>query len=203
MYDHVIFDFDGTIADSEAVVTEMIVGLAEKYKVGSLTQKEIKHRSQLPLVIKLKLYSFIKKIDDEFKQLYYENVQRIPPFDGMPEILKTLNRTGLRLSIITSNRVANVELFLNLYGIDFIERVITSKGLHGKHKALSEFRKKYAGDGQLLYVGDEIRDIEACQKANVDMAFVKWGLDGSEDIGKYKVKYIVNTPSELLEAVKS
>ncbi len=40
----------------------------------------------------------------------------------------------------------------------------------------------------ILYVGDGIRDIAACNKANVDIAFANWGMDANEDLSGYSVK---------------
>jgi phosphoglycolate phosphatase len=53
----------------------------------------------------------------------------------------------------------------------------------------------------ILYVGDEIRDVKACEKVNVDIAFANWGVDAGEDLNGYSVKCILNNPSELSNTV--
>lgn len=71
MYDGFIFDFDGTIADSKEIVNEILNGLVIKYRLNQITEKEIKHRSGLSLIKKIKLLAYIRKVDSEFKDLYY------------------------------------------------------------------------------------------------------------------------------------
>ena len=53
----------------------------------------------------------------------------------------------------------------------------------------------------ILYVGDEVRDIKACNKVNVDIAFANWGVDANEDLSSYSVKYILENPSDLYHPV--
>jgi phosphoglycolate phosphatase len=50
-----------------------------------------------------------------------------------------------------------------------------------------------------LYIGDEKRDIEFCNKCGVDIIYVAWGLGIGENIDGLKVKAIVHKPEELLE----
>jgi phosphoglycolate phosphatase len=85
-----------------------------------------------------------------------------------------------------------------LNNINFEIIVLSSKGLFGKHKAITNFLKEYqCVPDDILYVGDEIRDIKACKKSGVDIAFVRWGLDGNEDIYDLSPKYIISTAGEL------
>lgn len=198
MYDRLIFDFDGTIADSREIVDELLGALILEHRLNRITVKEIKHKSDLSVIQKIKLLIFIRKVDSEFKELYHENIERIYPVDGIIDVLKRLDQKGIRLSILSSNTKSNIEAFLCLHGISFITDIISVEGLFGKHKAI---RKACSASEKVLYIGDEIRDIKACNKAKVDIAFVKWGLDGDEDIGGLKTRYIVNEPQELLNLV--
>ena len=198
MVKHLIFDFDGTIADSQEIVDEILGELAIKHSIDHLTPKEIKHISGLPFMKRLKLLIFIRKVDSEFKDRYRAKIKRIPPVEGIVDVLKRLDALGVGLSVISSNRSANIAQFFELHGLSFIGDIISAQGIFGKHKAIKRFRRKYAAEGQVLYIGDEIRDIKACQKAGVDIAFVTWGLDGGEELGGLKVKAVLTEPSELV-----
>lgn len=200
MYKNLVFD--GTIANSRDIVNEMLSELALKHNLGQITPKEIKHRSELSLMKKNKFLLFIRKVDAEFKDLYCDNVQRILPVNGMIDTLKQLNQMGIGISIISSNRKGNIELFLQTNGISFLTNIISVKGLFGKHKAIKRFKTESADIGPMLYIGDEIRDIEACEKANADIVFVTWGLNGNEDIRNLKTRYIIKEPQDLIGFVK-
>jgi phosphoglycolate phosphatase len=198
LYKTIIFDFDGTIADSEQTVDKILEGLAERYKFDNLSPKEFKHKAGLPLLKKVRMLFFVRKVELEFKKLYGENISSIKAFDNMINILTRLHGAGYQLAVISSNTRPNIEKFLRLNGVSLDIPVLGSKGLFGKHKAIRAFiESSLCTSRDVLYVGDEIRDIKACKKAGVDIAFVKWGLDGDEDVGYLKPEYCVSTPEEL------
>lgn len=50
---------------------------------------------------------------------------------------------------------------------------------------------------ETLYIGDEVRDIESCQKIGLDILSVTWGLNDKESLQKAGGKTI-DTREELL-----
>lgn len=199
MYQYILFDFDGTIADSEQVVYENLKHLCNKYGFHKLSYQEFKPYAPLSLRKKIIVLLFLRKIELEFKQLYGDRVASIKAFDSMPEVLACLQAVGYRLAILSSNTVPNIEKFLSFYQIDLGIPILSSKGLYGKHTAIRRFLKKHSCSAKsLLYVGDELRDIRACKRAGVDIAFVTWGLDGKKDTKKFKPTYWISSPKELL-----
>lgn len=203
MYQVVIFDFDGTIADSDPVVNKILGSLIAKYGLEQLSPKDFKHKSNLPLLKKLRMLLFIKKVAPEFKKMYGENVGEIKAFDHMIEVLRETRKEGLRVAILSSNARNNVEKWFELSEPGLGLTVLSSGGLFGKHKAIKRFLQKNGlRPEDALYVGDEIRDVLACNRAGVDIAFVCWGLDKDEDLSAYDIKYRIKTPSELTELLK-
>ncbi len=53
----------------------------------------------------------------------------------------------------------------------------------------------------MLYVADEIRDINAALKSNVRIACVTWGFNTERALQNKHPDYIVSTPEELLDVV--
>ena len=53
---------------------------------------------------------------------------------------------------------------------------------------------------RMIYVGDEVRDIEAGRKAGIEVAAVTWGLNSSSLLQRYRPTLLVDEPSELLRA---
>lgn len=51
---------------------------------------------------------------------------------------------------------------------------------------------------QLLYVGDEHRDIVACQEVKVPVVAVTWGYDSQELLEKAKPNHLAHVPNDLL-----
>ena len=56
---------------------------------------------------------------------------------------------------------------------------------------------------EVLYVGDETRDVQAAQKCNVRMAAVCWGYNSSQILHHYRPDYIISQPGELIQILSS
>ncbi|MEL7609388.1 MAG: HAD-IA family hydrolase [Bacillota bacterium] len=198
-YKSIIFDFDGTLADSSNVVNEILGKLTAKYHYTKFNPKELKHRGASSLLKKIQMLWFLAKANKEFKQMYGESISRIRLYDGILQMLQSLSGCSYHFVILSSNSVENIQAFLKMNAIEFSFSILTAKGLFGKHKIIKDYMaKQNCAVSDILYIGDEIRDIRACNKAGVDIAFVKWGMDSDEEIGGLHVKYIAETPSDLL-----
>ena len=198
MYRYFIFDFDGTVANSGALVEQILAKLASDDSVKMISAKDFKHREGLNILKKLQMFFFIRKVSGSFKDLYTANLTSIPPFAGMLELLVAVYEAGFPLVFITSNTDGNIREFFRIHRFTPSVTVLSSEGLFGKHKAIRTFLKQYGcAKEDVLYIGDEIRDIKACRKAGIDIAFVEWGLDGDEDLGSLKPKFRVKSPTKL------
>lgn len=198
-YKSIIFDFDGTLANSADVVSEILDKLIEKHNFTKVTPKELKHRKAASFFKKIQMMGFMLKIQNEFKQMYGENISKVQWYNDMPEVLQALSGYGYQLAILSSNSSENIKDFLKVNAIDFPYPVLNSKGFFGKHKTIKEYitaQRIPASD--VLYIGDEIRDVKACNKAGIDITFVTWGADSDEDISNFNVRYIAKAPSDIL-----
>ena len=128
---------------------------------------------------KVRMLSFMMKIQPEFIALYGENLEKIHLFDGMLELLLACHKKGYRIAVLSSNAVENIRAFFGRHSLPFDLEIVSSNGLFGKHKTIKEFAKEHGVTvSDLLYIGDEIRDVKACNRCGADIAFVRWGLDG-------------------------
>ncbi|WP_180234989.1 HAD hydrolase-like protein, partial [Bacillus pseudomycoides] len=97
-----------------------------------------------------------------------------------------------------------IRAFLHNNQIKNIQEVFCSKNLFGKDKIIKKFLKeKTLTEADMLYVGDEQRDIVACKKVGVNVVWVGWGYDVMETIKEDSPNYMVNTPNEILHIVES
>jgi phosphoglycolate phosphatase-like HAD superfamily hydrolase len=133
-------------------------------------------------------------------QLLHERIHTIEPIPGMPEVLLSLHGRGHRLGILTSNSEANVSAFLSRHEMPYFEFVRTSSKLFGKAREMRRFLKKEgAGSSDVLYVGDETRDVEAAREAGLAMAAVTWGYNSEQALSALDPQHILRSPGELLE----
>lgn len=197
-YTYVIFDFDGTLANSVSVQNKILNELAVNHHFDKISAEDFKNRDNLTLYQKAQLLWLVITIQSEFKALYNENIANVKPFDGLLSMLPLLQDHGYKIVIISSNAEENISKFLKQNNFTSEILIISTKGIFGKQKAFAKFvKQQQCSTADILYIGDEIRDVKACNKSGVDVAFVKWGLDADKDLTSYNIKLIVSSPSEL------
>lgn len=198
----IIFDFDGTIADTLPYIIRIINDHAHEFgynpfsstdtqRLRGMGPKELIKELKVPFY---KLPFFVNKI----KKLLNKDMPDVKVFDGMSEILHELKKRRYALGILSSNSKENIEKFCennNLLVFDFIH---SEKNIFGKDKSLNNLIKKNNfKKEEVVYVGDEVRDIDACRKIDLDIISVAWGFNTADLLRKYNSN-IIDTPSQLL-----
>jgi phosphoglycolate phosphatase len=202
----VLFDFDGTIANTLTCVVEIFNRVAPKYnlpqidpdKLHSLrgkTPTELIKEYNIPLI---KIPFLVQDIRSQLKK----EIGSVTVFPGMKEVLSHLKKNGYRMGIISSNSAGNVKAFLDNNRITEIDFIHNELNIFGKDKALKNVLRKYSFQpADTIYVGDEVRDIEACKKAGVDVISVTYGFNTKESLMKHDPTFLVDTPEELLKVL--
>ncbi len=205
----VIFDFDGTIADTVDALVSIANRLAVEFGYIQITPEELTLLRNLNSreIIKysgisiFKIPFLVKKVKSELKS----KIQELKPIPGMKEALTILKNDGHRLGIITSNSQENVMAFLKANDLDnlfeFIQSGVT---IFGKTTIINNvLRQKHLKPQEVIYVGDETRDVEASKKANIKVVAVTWGFNSHEILSKENPNFLINHPRELLEVIKN
>lgn len=205
----IIFDFDGTIADTVDALVSIANNLAVEFSYApitpeeflilrNLTSREIFKYSGIPL---FKIPFLLKKVKKELKN----KIPELKPIQGIPETLVELKDNGLRLGIITSNSKGNVQEFLKVNNLDnLFEFVHPGVTIFGKTQIINNvLRQKQIKTEEVIYVGDETRDIEASKKANVKVCSVTWGFNSEEALIKENPDFLIHHPQELVKIVKN
>ena len=131
-------------------------------------------------------------------------LDRLTFFEGIPAILEQLRQKGFTLHILSSNSEENIREFLTAQGITSVETVTSARNVFGKNRAISKFLRQHGlSPADILYVGDEERDIVACKDVKVRIAAVTWGLDSEDILRAAGADVIVNRPQDLLGIVES
>lgn len=202
----VIFDFDGTIADTMAA----IVRLANKYNaelgIPPLDREEIEAMRGMSSRAILKKHRIpLTKLP--YLMIHYQKelgreIDKLGLFPGIREVLLELKALGVKLGILTSNSEENVEKFLQARELDMFDFIHSEVNFFGKTRALKHVLKEEDVDREdVIYVGDEARDIDACRKAKVPVIAVSWGFQRREFLAGRGPNYIVDSPDEILEIV--
>ncbi len=191
----IIFDFDGTIADTLNVSVKCINMLAEKYDYGRIKRHLIQKKPFKDVITDdLKLsFSELGFFLKELKMLIRDNLNEIKIVPGMRDVLKKLALKH-KLGIATSNSSFIVKKILERNSIDVFEFIHSDLALFGKEHIL----RRYGG----IYVGDEVRDIYAARKAGIKIISVTWGYNSKELLLKNKPDFIADKPNQIIEIVE-
>ncbi len=203
-YKTLVFDFDGTIADTLGETRLIFNRIAPDYGIREVAEEELNHLRHLSLKELLVHLNIPKRrvpaLITRGTGMMRGNITQLQLISGMSEVLVELRRHSRSFGILTSNATANVDLFLRTHGLreqfDFISS--TSK-LTGKAKHLKAIRKTFSlRPEEMLYVGDEIRDVKASQKAGIPIAAVTWGFNSRESLAASKPNYLFDQPTDFL-----
>lgn len=206
-YRTLIFDFDGTLANTLEESRRIFNTLAEDYSLREVQADELgelRHMSLKELLAHLNIPKRrVPALIARGTSLMRANISGLPLIGGIDEVIPSLRAKADSFGILTSNASTNVDLFLRAHGLrehfDFISS--TSK-LTGKAKHLRAIRKTFSMNAhEMLYVGDEIRDVKASQKAGIPVAAVTWGFNSPEVLAAHSPDHLIHQPEELLELI--
>lgn len=206
MITHIIFDLDGTLVDSLETFIKIGIELAQKHGYKSLNEEKIKELLMLPMKkriesLNIPLYK-LPKLGLEALGAFNSYAAKVRPIKGVKEMLECFHEKGYRLNIISSNSLHNIHTFLKANDMELFDNIRSSNGLFGKHVTIGKLISKlHVKKEQVIYIGDEQRDVEACKKIGIKVISVLWGLDSLELIKKAKPDFIASTPNEIVEII--
>lgn len=204
IYRSLVFDFDGTIADTLGETRRILNQIGPDYGIRQVAEHEVhqlRHMSLKQLIDHLDIPKRrLPALISRGTGLMRGNITRLQLIAGMSEVLVELRRHVESFGVLTSNSTANVDLFLKAHGLreqfDFISS--TSK-LTGKSKHLKAILKTFSlRSHELLYIGDELRDVKASQKAGIPIAAVTWGFNSRESLAAEAPDYLFDRPEDFL-----
>lgn len=201
-----LFDFDGTIADSLQLGLKIANNLAPQFGYPPFTENDIQHfRSltwhKIAREMQLPFYKIPKIVTIAFKE-YKRLISELEPCAGIVEMLNELALKEIPMALLSSNTVENVHLFLTNHKIDSFLWIEGTSGILNKAKDIKKRLKKHKiSTNEVIYIGDEIRDIEAAHNCGLKVIAVTWGFHTAEFLASYKPDYLVNEPKEIVEIV--
>ena len=197
-YRLVIFDFDGTLADSLPWLRGVFGELAREFGFrhpDAVLLEELRRSTPRDAMTLLRVPRWkVPLIASRVRSRMAEELGAIHPFEGVTEVLRRLEEAGVILSVVSSNSRRNVERVLGP-AADRIAHYCCGSSLFGK---ASHFRRVLARSkipaSAALCVGDEIRDAHAARSAGIAFGAVGWGYHTLEALRAER-------PAEVFERV--
>lgn len=207
-YKCVIFDFDGTLADTEEKAFQIYNRLAEKYQYSQVTMEELQHIKNLHIkkileIVDIPLHHFPRVIKEGQKMLKSESSEIHAFNSDIHEFFVAMNKEVEFCGILTSNIKKTVNQFIKKYFLEEEIKFVKCSALMSKaDKIRKVLRWSRIKPHEMLYVGDETRDIEACKKVGVDVVAVKWGYNTPKALEQCDPTYMIDNLWDLLDIVK-
>jgi len=202
-----IFDFDGTIADTLPETVKIYNSLADRYGYRKIVNKDVERlRGKSPreilkwLNISLFTLPFLVKIA---KREMRKDVSKVGTTVNIKGIIMKLKKMGFRVGILTTNSKENVMIFLRNNNLEVFDFIYAGGSVFGKHKVIKHaLREIKARPEETIYIGDEVRDIDAAKRRGVTIISVTWGYNNATALRKRNPDYLVRTPAQLLSVAK-
>ena len=213
----VIFDLDGTIAQTNDLIFETFNYISKKYTGKVFTPEEIAGKFFGPpeeggIRKLLELYSDdknekrVKEATEEFYSYYEANHHKAREYEGIRDLLSFLKGVGLKLAIFTGKGKITTSITLRKLDLEkFFDIVITGDDVKF-HKPSGEGIKKILEilnlhPDEAIIVGDAISDVKAGREAKVKVISALWDSLTKEKVMDMKPDIIVNSVDELKEVL--
>ncbi|MDD4310485.1 MAG: HAD-IA family hydrolase [Candidatus Cloacimonetes bacterium] len=202
-----LFDFDGTIADSIQLGWKIANLLAPKFGHKPFTMEDFYRFRSLPVhtvlkELKIPFYKIPMAISKALVE-YRHLAQDLEPCQGIVPMLDTLKSEGFSLALLSSNTGENLNMFLQRMQIDAFDWVEGTSGILKKnHRIMQQLKKHSLDPKQVIYIGDETRDIDAAHKCGLKIIAVTWGFHTADLLRSHNPEFLVDTPEQIVQIVR-
>ena len=202
----VVFDFDGTVADSFAESLAAYNRVAPRLRLRCVAPAEVPElrrlgAGQLLGALGIPMWK-LPRLMIAVRADLMDHFDCVAPVPGIGPALRELAKTPLRLAIVTSNSKANVLAFLARHDLEVFGTVVAGTSVFGKAARLRRLLKAAGTDADSsVYVGDTTPDVRAAREAGATAVAVTWGFTAREPLATESPDSLLESPAELPDAI--
>jgi phosphoglycolate phosphatase len=204
-YKLVVFDFDGTLADSGPWFMRVLNQVAERHRFRKVSNAEIEMLRGRPnreiikyLGVRFWQLPFIAR---HMRKLSAGATDSISLFAGVPELLRDITEAGAVVAIVSSNSETTIRAILGK-SATLVSHYACGVSLFGKARKLDDLRRRLGlTRSDVLCIGDEVRDIEAAQKSGLTAGAVIWGYANETALAAAMPAFLFQSVQSIRTAV--
>ena len=202
----IIFDFDGTLADSYPWFLTIFQDLARRYRLPEMGPEDLDRLRALDIRQILAEYRVpfwkLILIGSHLKRLMSSQIDQIRLVNGMQPVLAALHSQGVRLAVVTSNAEKNVRRVLGPENMAYFPIIESGVSMFGKKRSFEKVLKRSGVQAhEALCVGDELRDLKSAREARIPFAAVAWGYTAACTLHAHAPDALFEHPAQILTAV--
>ncbi|MFT4417154.1 pyrophosphatase PpaX [Fredinandcohnia humi] len=204
-----LFDLDGTLIDTNELITASFLHTLEKYYPGKYTREDV-----LPFNGPTLLETFssldpnlAEEMISTYRTFNHEHHDAlVTEFEGVFDTIKILQEKGFKLGIVTTKMRNTVMMGLALTKLDqFFDVIVTlddvKKPKPDAEPVLLALSLLKSQPEEAIMVGDNFQDILAGKNAGTKTAGVAWSHKGKDFLMSYEPDFMLETMKDLLEVV--
>ncbi len=209
-YPVVLFDLDGTVVDSGAIILASM-----KHATREVLGLEIPDEELLQAVggpgLEAQMRVFAPERVEELVRVYRAHNEplhdELEACVGMEDVLVRLHEQGRRLGVVTAKRRATVDLAFARVPIGHLFETVVGGDETQRHKPDAEplllaAERMGADPAETAYVGDSPFDVRAAKAAGMRAVAVTWGrIHDRAKLEAEEPDAIVDTAEELLDVL--
>jgi pyrophosphatase PpaX len=209
-YPTVLFDLDGTLVDSGAIILASF-----KHAARTVLARDIEEEQIAALVGGSNLHDQMRVLSpahmDELVRVYREHNRplhdELQAFEGVEELMETLSEQGRKLGIVTAKGRQTVDLAFGVLSLERYFDAVVTADMTDRHKpdpapVLKALELLASEPANAAFVGDSPYDVAAGKAAGVFTVAVSWGkIHPEERLLEAGADFLVHSPRELLDVL--
>lgn len=197
-----IFDFDGTLADSFPFFVRVFNQLAKQHGFRGIDPELVptfRHYSARQMMQEVGMPAWkLPLVAKSYISLVKQNAASISLFEEINDTLLHLANRGVRLAIVSSNSLENVNRILGPANTALISQFECGMSIFGKPTRIQRVIKKTGIPHQeVIYVGDQVTDLEAARREKIAFGAVSWGYATIESLRAHLPEEVFEKVSDL------
>lgn len=213
-FDYVIFDFDGTVADTGEGILKSLQYSFVAMGDPAPDLSDLKKFIGPPVYYSYTTFYGIEedKVDlyvKKYRERYSEKgIYESKVYDGVRKLIISLKEKDIKVGIASSKperliyAVADYLQITNLF-----DAIVGVKSDNSKHSSKAGLITQAMEDmgatdkNKVLMVGDRMFDIEGAHDAGVKCCGALWGFGDRPEFEEHNAEFIVDKPAEILQIV--
>lgn len=204
-YKYIFWDWNGTLIDDVQNALSCVNEMLEEMGRKSITLREYYSYIETPIVgfyrrLLAPEEPDFEKISKDFHTNYEKNLPETYLASGAKDVLSSLKERGAKHYIITASHTDEATSLTKRFGIgEYFEEILGADDNYAESKtqrAIDFFNKKGIPQGDALFVGDTLHDLEVANALGIDCVLVSYGHQGKKALFESGC-FVVDTLKEV------